>query len=510
MNLIKLVTDVPSDQWITFLLFFGGIVLFISLAEFLHKTVGWSHEFNRKLVHILTGVLVFLSPLFFKYPVPLVVLGIIFTVVNAVSLATDSLKSMHNSERKTYGTVFFPIAFILLVITCWTSYKSVLMTSILILGIADAVAAIVGESVKNPRIFNLTGEKKSVQGSAAMFVSTFLIVFITLPLIDYLDNTVISFALSFWVAAICALFATGLETLSFAGSDNLTVPLGSAFIMSFMLKASTDQRVLLTTGAVLALLIAYSSYKVKTLSKSGGMATFVLAFIIFGLGGYKWTIPILMFFALSSALSKIAKTQKEQCTLMFEKSDTRDIYQVLANGGIAGIIILLNLYFPSVLWFYLYIGTLAAVNSDTWATEIGVLSMQSPVSLRYFKKAEKGQSGAVSIIGTLSAFAGSAVIVLSGLFVAPDLFPGKIRLEIFILITIAGFAGSFIDTILGAFIQAQYKCPECGKVTERKTHCNGTITQQVSGIRWINNDVVNLTCAFTGALITYILIKQVL
>ncbi|MCD6115933.1 DUF92 domain-containing protein [bacterium] len=507
MNLIKFITDVPSNQWITFLLFFGGIVFFIGLAEFLRKTIGWSQEFNRKLVHILTGVLVFLSPLFFKYPAPLVILGIIFTIVNSVALATDSLKGMDNSERKTYGTVYFPIAFILLIFTCWTSYKSVLMASILILGIADAMAAIVGESVKNPRIFNLTGEKKSVQGSSAMFVSTFLIVFFTLPLIDYLDNITISFALSFWIAIVTALFATGLETLSFAGSDNLTVPLGSAFAMSFMLHSSTNGRIMLTAGALIAIAVAYSSYKANSLSKSGSMATFILAFIIFGAGGLKWSIPILTFFALSSALSKIAKRKKEKYSLMFEKSDTRDIYQVLANGGIAGTIMFLNIYFPSNIWYYIYIGTLAAVNSDTWATEIGVLSIYSPVSFRSFKKTEKGRSGAISILGTLSAFIGSAVIILSGFLAAPELFRGDTRIELLMLITVAGFSGSFIDTVLGAFFQAQYKCPECGKITERKTHCSGIATQKVSGISWVNNDIVNFTCSVTGALVTYVFIK---
>jgi uncharacterized membrane protein len=58
-------------------------------------------------------------------------------------------------------------------------------------------------------------------------------------------------------------------------------------------------------------------------------------------------------------------------------------------------------------------------------------------------------------------------------------------------IVVAGAAGSMIDSFLGATMQAQYRCTQCGQYTEKTLHCD-TATRQISGRRWMNNDAVNL------------------
>lgn len=61
----------------------------------------------------------------------------------------------------------------------------------------------------------------------------------------------------------------------------------------------------------------------------------------------------------------------------------------------------------------------------------------------------------------------------------------------FIIIILSGFLGSLIDSILGASIQVKYKCEKCKKITERKEHC-GKETNYYKGIKWIDNNLVNL------------------
>ena len=85
---------------------------------------------------------------------------------------------------------------------------------------------------------------------------------------------------------------------------------------------------------IIAFVIAVISFKIKFLTKSGSIATFLLAAVIFSFGGLKWSLPILSFFILSSILSKIRKKQNEKVETYFEKSGTRDHMQVIANGGI--------------------------------------------------------------------------------------------------------------------------------------------------------------------------------
>ena len=62
---------------------------------------------------------------------------------------------------------------------------------------------------------------------------------------------------------------------------------------------------------------------------------------------------------------------------------------------------------------------MAAVNADTWATELGVLSRTPPRLITSGKVVERGTSGGVSLAGTLAALGGAAVIGLAAALAEP-------------------------------------------------------------------------------------------
>lgn len=259
----------------------------------------------------------------------------------------------------------------------------------------------------------------------------------------------------------------------------------------------------LLLGAVLAMAVSLLSLRVGALSRSGAVASTVLGLVIFGLGGYPWAILLLAFFISSSALSRMAGGQKLKLVEKFSKSSTRDWGQVLANGGISGVFVLFHLAFPEQVWPWLgFAGTLAAVNADTWATELGVLSPWPPRHLITGKRVESGTSGAVSFGGTLASFLGGLLIaMLAVLFLPQDIgesFTGN-RLVWMIFIALAGLFGSLVDSFLGATVQVIYYCPACQKETEKHPfHICLTPTSYWRGWHWMNNDVVNLACAISG------------
>ena len=124
----------------------------------------------------------------------------------------------------------------------------------------------------------------------------------------------------------------------------------------------------------------------------------------------------------------------------------------------------------------LYLAAFATVNADTWATEIGGLSRSAPRLLSNWKRAPAGASGAVTLLGLAAAAAGSLVVTAAGWLVW-RLSPAE-----FVAVAWAGFLGSFVDSLLGASVQALYRNPATGEFTER-TVVDGVKTVKVRGLR---------------------------
>ncbi|MBC7877775.1 MAG: DUF92 domain-containing protein [Anaerolineales bacterium] len=258
----------------------------------------------------------------------------------------------------------------------------------------------------------------------------------------------------------------------------------------------------LLLGFFLAITIAYLAYRVHSLNKSGAYAAAFTGTIIFGIGGWQWAILLLTFFITSSALSRAFKKRKQGLDEKFSKGSERDAGQVFGNGGVAALFATLHFFFPNETWPWLgFAASLAAVNADTWATELGVLNPNPPRIITNLKKVvEKGTSGGISLIGTLASLAGSALIA----FIASLLTDNW---SLFLLITFSGLAGSLFDSFIGATVQAMYFCPKDNKETEQHPlHTCGTQTVHIRGWTWLNNDWVNFACSAFGVL-TYLLIK---
>ena len=250
-------------------------------------------------------------------------------------------------------------------------------------------------------------------------------------------------------------------------------------------------------GFLLAVLISFIAYHASSLSKNGAVAATVMGTIIFGIGGWQWAILLVTFFITSSVLSRAFKDRKLGLNEKFSKGHARDAGQVFGNGGIATLFVLLDALYPeSVLSWVGFAASLAAVNADTWATELGVLNPTPPrIITDLGKRVEKGTSGGVSLFGIFASLLGSAIIALLAALFADNwsLFP---------IVTFSGLAASLFDSYLGATVQAMYFCPTDNKETEKHPlHTCGTATVHIRGWRWLDNDRVNFACALFGVLV---------
>ncbi len=255
----------------------------------------------------------------------------------------------------------------------------------------------------------------------------------------------------------------------------------------------------LIVGFVFAAIVALLAWRAHSLSRSGAWAALVEGTVIFGLGGWPWAVLLLAFFISSSLLTHTFTARKTTLNEKFDKGGVRDIGQVLANGGVASVFAGLHFFFPQATWTWLaFAASLAAVNADTWATELGVLNPTLPRLITSGKPVERGTSGGISLYGTLAAAAGAILVALLAGLVGP---PGTFW-QVLTFASLGGLLGALFDSFLGATVQAIYRCPTCDKETEKHPlHSCGSHTRQVRGWRWLNNDMVNFACALFGALV---------
>jgi uncharacterized protein (TIGR00297 family) len=256
-------------------------------------------------------------------------------------------------------------------------------------------------------------------------------------------------------------------------------------------------------GFGLALLVSVLGIAARALALSGAVTATLIGTVIFGFGGAPWAALMITFFVTASLLSKLFSARKKALTDKFEKGSRRDWAQVFANSGAGVFLAVAALLFPEAAWPWVaYAGAMAAVNADTWATEIGILSPTPPRLITSGKTVAMGTSGGVTLAGTAATFAGGLLIGVVGV-----LFQRELPAAGFLLaVSLAGLIGSLTDSMLGATVQAIYYDPVRQKETERQIlDENGSPVTPLRGWVWMNNDVVNFLSSVAGAIAAVLL-----
>ncbi len=260
-------------------------------------------------------------------------------------------------------------------------------------------------------------------------------------------------------------------------------------------------------GFGLSLLIGLVGYVKAALTPSGVGGAVLLGTLIFGFGGWDWGLVLITFFVLSSALSYYKQSVKRALAEKFAKGSRRDLAQTLANGGLGALIALVSWWLQDPALLAAYVGAMATVNADTWATELGVLSRRPPRLITTGAIVERGTSGGVSRLGTLATLLGGLVIGLAAAFFA--LLNGGVgnHTSLAALVPllptgmVGGLAGSLCDSFLGATVQAIYYSAGRCKETEKAVDPDGTPNELVRGWPWLDNDWVNFISSGVGALV---------
>ena len=212
-------------------LFIGIVILSAKIFEKAGK------EASRKYVHIVLSNWWIIAMVFFDNPFVAAIGPAVFVVVNFLSYKFNLIKSIERDEgeRDGLGTVYYALTLFILAVLMFGPLKNysskiwgptIGLVGVAVMGYADALASIIGRSVKSPS-YTISTSTKTLAGSGAMLATTFIIAS------GFLAYS--NIPLWYFKALMIALVDTVFEAVSIKGTDNLTVPLATVFMILLMI-----------------------------------------------------------------------------------------------------------------------------------------------------------------------------------------------------------------------------------------------------------------------------------
>lgn len=272
-----------------------ALALVFALARLLQRRAPSSPELSRKLIHVGSGVVAGFFPWLFAHHWTVLLLGLALVGLLRLARERGMLPELHAVERESKGEFYYPLGvYLLFVLARPQPVFYLIALSALVL--SDTAAAVLGQ--RYGRIVFTDGDQvRSLEGSAAFFLATFLGVHLPLVLL-----TPLSPAVTVLVAGQLALLVTSFEAISRGGNDNLIVPLATYYLLLKLTHQSVASIAYqLTAQLVILALTLWIARRTRFLTLPGALAVHLVLYAAFSLGNPGWMVAPL--FALFTCIA---------------------------------------------------------------------------------------------------------------------------------------------------------------------------------------------------------------
>jgi phytol kinase len=177
-------------------------------------------EWSRKLVHIGSGAVVLIAWAFAIDRRIAIPAAATITLLAALNHRLRVLPAVEDVGRASYGTVAYGASITLLLWQFWPSQPATVAAGVLVMALGDGLAGLVGPLWPSPS-WQVLGQKRSLLGTGTMAGASLVV----------LSGLSMAVGGPSWPELLLVTTAaTLLEQLAVAGIDNLTVPLGVAWL----------------------------------------------------------------------------------------------------------------------------------------------------------------------------------------------------------------------------------------------------------------------------------------
>jgi len=181
------------------------------------------------MLHVMVGNIVFILPVFQTREAMAFVAAAPFILLTFLISPRSPIKGLSKVSQAghDFGLVYYAISWTILAYVFF-DYLWIVGVGILAMSYGDGFASIFGIRF-GKHTYQVFQDKKSIEGSAAMFLGTILLLiicltFYSIPLTAYL----------FTILIFVSLLAMIVESLTPRGLDNLTVPLLTSFVFWYL------------------------------------------------------------------------------------------------------------------------------------------------------------------------------------------------------------------------------------------------------------------------------------
>ncbi len=186
---------------------------------------------SRKFLHIMTGNIAFILPLFATREIMAFVAAgpfILFTFLMSPYSPIKSMRGKTSEAGHGLGLVYYAITWTILAYVFF-DHREIIAMGILAMSYGDGLASLIGIKY-GERKYTVFKDIKSYVGSLAMFICTFLLLIIALVFYsEPLTTRTVAYLLC--IAGV----ATVVEGVTPLGLDNLSVPFVAAVMYWFYL-----------------------------------------------------------------------------------------------------------------------------------------------------------------------------------------------------------------------------------------------------------------------------------
>ena len=458
---------------------------------YLEKKTNIDKTICRKLTHIASAFIWVICHLFFGYSIHWILLNGISTVLMGFVIFNKKITIFSRDDsQKSVGLFYFCLSTFVVAVICYLVGEELyLYTGITYyaLALGDGFAPIVAKVLKDKN--KTIKDGKTLFGTLSVYIVTFLSTLIFSTIFDM--NLSLTFILS--ISGLTCI----TEFYGIKGIDNLLIEFSvfGYLVLYHYGFVSLPLEVVLITSPLLAIVAVGS----KSMTSAAGVSSFILFALVGFYGEGFMPIGFIFLLFLVSTIVGIVSKKLDKNNNSEHKKESRKAKQIIAVGLFGIISLVLYFYTEKEIFNYIFFLSFVEQFADSMASDIGRLTKRKNLNIITLKPVEKGISGGVSILGTICALLGSLILML-----VPLVF-NVISFKFYIAIVVLAFIGTVVDSILGALIQALYKCNTCGKLIENPNSCCGDATL-VKGCSLIDNTMVNYLASFITCLLGLILL----